>query len=307
LGVDARLATSHFGGGKSLSLNLYALRTDDAASDKRDYAAGFALDYPNDLWNATLSGKRIGEAFNPAMGFAPRTGIRSGALYVAFQPRPDRFGIRQFFFEVAPTVITNLEGRLENWRVFTAPFNVRTESGEHLEWNYIPTFEHLDAPFEIQPGVVIPPGSYQWTRFRAEANTATKRPWVVDCAFRWGSFYDGSLLQYQPGLTLKPSRHVAVVLQMERDEGSLPEGPFITQLFSGRLDYNASPNLTWSNLVQYDSISRILGFQSRFRWILRPGNDVFFVVSRGWFRKYDGDYVPSFDKGSAKLQYTFRF
>jgi len=122
---------------------------------------------------------------------------------------------------------------------------------------------------------VIPPGSYRWTRFRTEVNTATKRPWVVDFAFRWGSFYDGNLRRYQPGLTLKPSPHVAVVMQMERDEGSLPHGDFVTQLFSGRLDYNASPNVTWSNLVQDDSVSRILGFQSRFRWIQRAGNDVF--------------------------------
>jgi Domain of unknown function (DUF5916)/Carbohydrate family 9 binding domain-like len=306
VGVDARFATSRFRGGKNLTLSLYGLRTDDGASGKVDYAAGFELDYPNDLWNVTLSGKRIGENFNPAMGFVPRTGINSTDLYVAFQPRPERWGIRQFFFEVEPSLITNLHGRVENWRVFTAPFNVRTESGEHLEWNYIPTFEHLDAPFEIQPGVVIPPGSYQWTRFRTEVNTATKRPWVMDFAFRYGSFYRGSLRQYQPVLTLKPSIHLAVVLQMERDEGSLPEGHFVTQLYSGRLDYNFSPNITWSSLVQYDSTSRILGFQTRFRWILRPGNDLFLVVSRGWFRRFDGDYVPSFDRGSAKLQYTFR-
>ena len=306
VGVDARFATSHFRGAKSLSLSLYGLRTDDAASGKVDYAAGFELDYPNDLWNVMLSGKRIGENFRPAMGFVPRTGIHSSDLYVAFQPRPERFGIRQFFFEVEPTLITNLQGRVENWRVFTAPFNVRTESGEHIEWNYIPTFERLDAPFEIQPGIVISPGSYRTTRFRTEVNTATKRPWVVDFAFRWGSFYRGSLRQYQPVLTLKPNIHLAVVLQMERDEGSLPQGDFVTQLYSGRLDYNASPNVTWSNLVQYDSPSRILGFQSRFRWILRPGNDLFVVVSRGWFRRFDGDYVPSFDRGSAKLQYTFR-
>ena len=94
---------------------------------------------------------------------------------------------------------------------------------------------------------------------------------------------------------------------MERDESSLPQGDFVTQLYSARLDYNFSPDVTSSNLVQYDSVSRILGVQSRFRWILRPGNDLFLVVSRGWFRRYDGDYLPSFDRGSAKLQYTFRF
>jgi uncharacterized protein DUF5916 len=306
VGVDARFATSHFDGGKSLSLSLYGLRTDDAASGTADYAAGFELDYPNDLWNVMLSGKRIGENFKPAMGFVPRTGIHSGDLYVAFQPRPEGLGIRQFFFEVEPTFVTNLQGRVENWRVFTAPFNVRTESGEHLEWNYIPTFERLDAPFEVQPGVVVPPGSYRTNRFRVEVNSATKRPWVVDFAFRWGGFYGGSLRQYQPVLTFKPSMHLAVVLQMERDEGSLPQGDFVTRLYSGRLDYNFSPNVKWSSLVQYDSPSRILGFQSRFRWILRPGNDLFLVVSRGWFRRFDGDYLPSFDRGSAKLQYTIR-
>ena len=306
VGVDARFATSHWAGDKNLALNLYGLRTDDGAAGKVDYAAGFELDYPNDLWNVQWSGKRIGRDFNAAMGFVPRTGIYTTDLYTAFQPRPGRLGIRQFFFEIEPSLVTDLQGRVENWRVFTAPFNVRTESGEHLEWNYAPAFERLDAPFEIQPGVVIPLGSYRWTRFRAEVNTATKRPWVVDFAFRWGTFYDGSLRQYQPALTLKPSTHLAVVLQMERDEGKLPHGNFVTQLFSGRFDYNASPNVTWSNLVQYDSVSRILGFQTRLRWILRPGNDLFVVVSRGWFRRDDDVYVPSFDRGSAKLQYTLR-
>jgi hypothetical protein len=55
-----------------------------------------------------------------------------------------------------------------------------------------PEFEHLNAPFEISPGIVIPPGSYQWTRFRTEANTATKRSWVVDAALWWGGFYTGT-------------------------------------------------------------------------------------------------------------------
>jgi hypothetical protein len=305
IGVDARFATSHFKGGTNLSLDLYGLRT-DGSSGKVDHAYGFKLDYPNDRWNVALNWKRIGGNFDAAMGFVPRTGIRTSDLYVAFQPRPERFGIRQFFFELEPTLVTNLQGRLENWRVFAAPFNVRTESGEHLEWDYIPTFEHLDAPFEIQPGVVIPAGPYQWTRFRAEVNTATKRPWVLDLAFRWGSFYRGRLRQYQPAVTLKPNTHVRVVLQMERDEGFLPQGRFVIQLFSGRFDYNLSPDIAWSSLMQYDNQSRSLGLQGRFRWILRPGDDLFLVVSRGWFRRFDGDYVPSFDQGSAKLQYTIR-
>lgn len=305
-GIDARLATSHFRGGKNLALNLYGLWTEEGAAGKDDYAAGFGLEYPNDLWDVQLSGKRIGSAFNPAMGFVPRAGIYTTTLYAAFQPRPERLGVRQCFFEIEPSLIANLRGRVENWRVFTAPLNVRTESGEHLEWNYSPAFERLDVPFEIQPGVLIPPGSYRWTRFRTEVNTATKRPWVVDFAFRWGSFYDGRLRQYQPGLTLKPSSHVSLLLDMERDEGSFSRGSFVAQLYSGRLSFNISPEVAWSGLVQYDNSSRVLGFQGRFRWTVRPGNELFVVATRGWTRDADGEFMPQFERGVARIQYTVR-
>ena len=166
---------------------MFAQRTDDQIRG-RDYAGGFGLSYPNDRWDLFLNWKQIGDTFEPALGFVPRTGIRTTNARIAFQPRPKRWGIRQFFFEFEPEYITNLGNRLENWRLFIAPFNVRTESGEHLEWNVIPEFEHLDAPFEISPGVILPPASYQWHRFRTEANTATKRWWVVDFAYWWGGF-----------------------------------------------------------------------------------------------------------------------
>lgn len=307
VGVDMRLATSTFKGGKNLSLDLWGMRTDDAAVGA-DHALGARLDFPNDLWDVYLTYKWIGENFRPALGFLPRAGIQKLLPGMAFQPRPGKWGIRQFFFELEPEYVTNLHGRLENWRVFTAPFNVRTESGEHLEWNWIPQFEHLDAPFEITPGVVVPPGSYRFTQYRAEVNTAQKRPWVLDLTFRYGGFYDGDLNQLEGALTLKPSSHMQLKLSGEWNDVDLPAGPFKTRIYAVRFDYNFSPNLTWANLVQYDSESRLLGAQSRFRWILRPGNDLFLVVNRGWEKRvFEDDYVPAFDKGSAKLQYTFRF
>jgi len=194
-----------------------------------------------------------------------------------------------------------------NWRVFTAPFNLRTESGEHLEWNYIPEFEHLDAPFEITPGVIIGPGSYQWTTFRTEVNTATKRPWVVDAAWWWGTFYDGTRRTLELGVTVKPNTHLALGARLERNAIVLSAGSFETHLVTLRGDYNFTPNVSWADLVQYDSESRIAGVQSRFRWILKPGNDLFLVLNRGWFREFDGSYSTSFNRESVKLQYTFRF
>ena len=127
-----RLATSRFRGRKNLSVDVFALRTDDAASGQIDNAYGFLVDYPNDLWSANLGFKRIGDGFKPAMGFAPRTGIRKATLAIAFAPRPARFGIRQLAFEQESEVITNLDGRVDNWQVRLVPLSIRTDSGEEF-------------------------------------------------------------------------------------------------------------------------------------------------------------------------------
>ena len=303
-GVDARFATSSFRGNKNLSLDLYALGTQDELLGT-DYAAGFTLDYPNELWDAGLSASQIGERFRAALGFVPRTGIRRIRPFMAFRPRAPKLGIRRFNFELFPTVFTDLAGRLLDYRIFTAPLNFRTESQERFEVNWVPEFQRLDAPFEIHPGVIIPPGEYRWTRYRFEVFTANKRPWVVQFSYWWGSFYSGSRQELNLGLVLKPSPHLRFELRSERNDVELEEGAFTTELYEVRLDYSFSPDVSWANLVQYDNASRLLGFQSRFRWILEPGNDLFLVFNRGW-EDTDGRFLPVFNRGSIKFQYTFR-
>jgi len=305
-GFDAHLATSTFRGQQNLSLDLYAFVTDDGASGRRGHAWGGKLDYPNDLWDVALTFKEIDADFLPALGFVRRTGIRKANGGARFMPRPGRLGIRQLFFELEPQYVTDLEGRVLDWMVFASPLNLQTESGEQLELNWIPQFERLDEPFEIQPGIVIPAGEYHYTAWRAKVETAERRRWVLEGDVRWGSFYDGDLTQVEAGLKLKPTSRVLVGLGGEWSRGTLPAGRFTARVLVGRLELNFSPNLGWANLVQYDSDSRVLGFQSRLRWRVRPGSDVFVVFNRGWLDE-GGVFRPYFDRGSAKVQHTFRF
>jgi hypothetical protein len=306
VGADARLATSTFHGNKNLALEVFFLATDDRGT--RDSSGGIRLDYPNDRWDFALNWRQIGEHFQPALGFVPRPGIRTTDVSLAFQPRPEAWGIRQVFFQINPVAVTNLQNRLESASLATAPFNIQTESGEHVEWDYTPTFERLEGPFAIASGVVIPPGDYRWTRFRGAVNTATKRRWVMNDAWSWGGFYGGTLRQLDVAFTLKTGTHVALSAQAQRNDVVLPQGRFSTQILTLRADYNFTPNISWANLSQYDDQSRGAGLQSRFRWILQPGNDLFLVLNRGWQRSLTDDrFEPLFDRGSAKLQYTFRF
>ena len=93
-----------------------------------------------------------------------------------------------------------------NYRIFTAPLNIRTESGEHFEWNYIPEYEFLDVPFEIRPGIFVAPGGYVMHRYRAEVNTSTKRRVIADASFRHGDFSDGPRQETSLGLRYRLGR-----------------------------------------------------------------------------------------------------
>ena len=307
VGADIRLATSTFRGNKNLSASFFFLRTDDEASGTTDYSFGGNIDYPNDLWNCSFGWRQIGEDFRPALGFAPRRGIRRLSPGISFMPRPGRFRIRQLFFEAQPVWVSDLQNVVQTWEVYATPFNAEFESGDRVEFNVMPQYERLTEPFEIADGIVIPVGGYRMNRWGVQVETADKRPLAVQADYSWGEFYSGTRRDVELEVTFKPSTHVLAAVAFERNDVSLREGSFSAQVFTVRGDYNFSPNVSWANLVQYDSESRILGAQSRFRWILKPGNDLFLVLNRGWYhREWDNRYLPSFDKGSVKLQYTFR-
>jgi hypothetical protein len=306
VGADVHLGTSSFRGGQNLSLDLYGFATDDEATGRRGHAWGGKVDYPNDRWDVALSFKEIDADFRPALGFVRRTGIRKANGGVRFMPRPGRLGIRQLFFELEPQYVTDLDGRLLDWMVFASPLGFQTNAGDKLELNWIPQYERLDEPFEVQPGIVIPAGEYRYTAWRAGVGTAPRRRLVFEGDVRWGSFYDGDMTQWEAELTFKPVAQLLVGLGGEWTDGTLPAGHFTAKVLAGRLDLTFNPNLGWSTLVQYDSDSRVLGVQSRLRWRVRPGSDVYVVFNRGWLNE-EGRYRPYFDRGSAKVQHTFRF
>ena len=73
----------------------------------------------------------------------------------------------------------------------------------------------------------------------------------------------------------------------------LPEGNFIARIFTSNIGYTASPRLSFSNLIQYDNRSRNLGWQSRVRWTLQPGNDFFLAFNQGWIQEEEREPEPA--------------
>ena len=110
-------------------------------------------------------------------------------------------------------------------------------------------------------------------------------------------------------LTYKVPPRFTVTVSTNQTFARLPEGHFIARIFTSNVSYAATPRLSLSNLIQYDNRSRNMGWQSRVRWTLQPGKDVFFAFNQGWIREDVGDlrFRTQDSKVSAKFQYSFRF
>jgi hypothetical protein len=284
VGPDLTYRTSTFRGDKNFLVGGWGLaagRSDLRTGDRS--AAGVRVEYPNDLWDMSLSYKRIGDAFDPSLGFVPRPGVHMADVNVNWQPRPTRaigpLHVRQCFWENELSYVAGLSGGWQSYRYFMAPINCRLESGDRFEFNFVPSGERLAQPFEVASGVVIPAGAYHFDRFRLEAGTAVKRRLSGQATWWLGQFYDGRLDQYELTAAWKPSALFIVELTGERDAGRLREGNFTTDLVGTRLRVNVSPDLQVNSFVQYDTDSRTVGTNTRLRWTFTPVGDLFVVYN----------------------------
>jgi hypothetical protein len=313
-GFDAVYRTSTFMGNKNFLAGAWTARSTGDIGTGDPQGWGLKVDYPNDLFDCNAAFTKYGDALEPDLGFLPRPGTRHARGGCAYQPRPSKDGpfpwIRQVFFENEYEAWTDLHNNIETWDYFMAPINVRMETGDRFEFNYNPHHETLNAPFEISPGVLIPPGDYTWTRFRLEAQSSPHRVVQAGTTTWFGTFYDGTGTHQENYLGWTSRGHWSGTATMASDFIRLREGSFVERLWQLKGDYAWTPNLVLSTYVQYDTVSKNVGTNTRLRWTIRPGNDLFIVWNRGWQKAirdpHELNLVPDSESIAVKLRWTFR-
>jgi hypothetical protein len=279
LGSDFVYQNSEFLGDKNFLFGIWGIYNNNPLLIGDKSAIGLKADYPNDLLDVALTIKRIGDAFNPSLGFVPRKGVVMYSFGADYMPRPEWLSIRQFYFESSFSLVTNLNNNWESWRIFTAPIHFLLESGDRFEFNIAPQGENLFEDFEIEDGIVISKGAYDWMRYRVELETASKRLINGQITYWFGSFYDGSLDQIEIEMNLRPFSNLNLGLSYERNIGQLTAGDFDQTLFGGRIQYSFSPAFEFTSFIQYDNESKSIGTNNRLRWNFSMLGDLFVVYN----------------------------
>ena len=309
-GIDGRLATSSFVGDQNLEVDGWFLNSSRSSVSRGNSAFGASLNYPNDRWNGRIDAIEVQENFDPAVGFVTRNGYRRYTQNLEFGPRPpDHRYIRQLTFGGAATVQTDLQNDVLQRGFDLTLVQVNLHSQDNFGLYASSRYERLDEPFEISDDITLPQGaSYTFNRYRFWGQTANRRMLSINGRYEMGDFYSGTRTERQANLSVRVRPGFFLYINGQWNTIKLAEGSFSTRLYRFTGETQFSPFMALVNNIQYDTQTAVLGWQSRFRWILTPGNDLYVVYTHNWLDDPVLDRFATLDKRAAsKILYTYRF
>jgi hypothetical protein len=251
-------------------------RTEGLGGDEESYQA--SINYAGDRYGASFAHLKVGESFNPEIGFVRRDDFRKTSATLRFSPRPASIvWVRKLTWQANLNYFETGTGTLES-REQTGSFNVEFENSDRFSLDGTRSFERLFEPFDVGSGVEIAPGAYTFSSVRASYSSGPQRRVSGSVSLQVGDFYDGTIASI--GVSrgrVVVSNHLSLEPSVTLNRIRLPAGSVHQTLTRMRADYAFTPRMFASALLQYNASDRIFSSNLRFRWEYRPGSELFLV------------------------------
>ena len=282
IGTDFNYRTTRFLTDKTLRASVYALANYDEASDWSQVYGG-SLTYPNDLLDAGVTAYEVGENFQPKLGYTRRDGIRNLSSWISYRPRPENIEwLRRYNLSYRNSFYTTLDNDIESQRhSFFLPF-LDFESGYEFYFKIDREYDRPEQDFPIDGGVVVPAGEYWTTDYTIDFELKESGMLRGDIGYTVGQWYHGDKQTAYLELGLDPAKWLNLRLEYSYNRFELPDLDFDAHIVSGRAQVNFTPDMGWSHLVQYDSVSKSIGYNTRYYWEFQPGKKVHLVLRQNY-------------------------
>ncbi|KAA0256019.1 MAG: hypothetical protein EDX89_02850 [Acidobacteria bacterium] len=292
---------------KELAIDGYGAVSDNTAPDgESDWSAALVGTWNGSVWHAQAGWVRIGEDFDPEVGFLLRRGVDRYNGRVTYEPWLRTRSILNLHFEADAQVYYGIDGRKETEEYRVDLFGLRTTSAAEAKAFVTETFDSLTAPFQIAPGVVIPPGDYRFDAAGLSFLTHSSKPVSVEGQVLAGEFYDGNRQSGSLLLRLRPNRFLRSETTVEVNNVTLSTGDFTAKIFRERIALALDPKLLANLYLQYNDLAQLASVNFRFNWNYRPGSDVFLVYNQTWVAPSLSSMVRKDRQLMLKVTYLFQ-
>ena len=253
-------------------------QTEGLNHDNDSYQGRF--DYSPDRYGVRLDYLKVGDNFNPEVGFTRRDNFRRSFASARFSPRPRASKVvRKYTTEGTFEYLVNGFDQLES-RQRGVRFNAEFQNSDAFSVETNNNYELLIRPFPVATGVTIPTGGYAFSDVTVSYGFGQQRRASGVVSLQQGHFYDGDItaVSYSSG-RVAVLKQWSVEPSLTLNHVNLPAGTFTTTVFRTRTDYGFSPRRFVSALVQYNTADNSFSSNFRFRWEYLPGSELFVVYT----------------------------
>jgi hypothetical protein len=303
VGMDFLYRNSGLFPGRQIVTDVFFLRSRTNGLHDGAYGAHVASLKDQFSWN--ISFKRLGENFQPMLGFANRVGVRRYGTEVNLKTRPQGGWLRWASIEGYAKVFTDLGGDTES-EEFTLQHCGESNNGEQWCMSTGSTREVINEVFFLPTDIPVAPDDYRYVRARLQATTSPVYPASSDIAYEFGKYLNGSRQDFQLALESRLSRFLRVDLSHMLNWIRLPSGRVDIRITSVLLNVNFTPEMQFASQIQHDNISNQLSYAGRYSWEFRPQSELFFSLSQDYIGD-PGSFRSTATGLTFRIGNTFRF
>ena len=294
-----------WGIGEEGTITGFAANTDSPGLSGDTHVYSMSGQHESSWSRVGLGYTEVAPNFNPEVGFLARESYRrvNASFFTMFRP-DDFWGVHEF----RPHVFHNTF-----WDFTTGEHETQfTHIDNHIEWRngyeihtgMNITREGVFEPFEIFPGVIVPPGTYDHTETQLVGNTNLGAPVSGQIRYLVGGLFGGDRVQVAPSVTARVGETFNTTFEWSYNELSLPGGAFTTNLARLRMSYSFTTRMFFQALVQYNDRDDLWSSNLRFG-LLSDANTGLFVV----YNDIQGidDAVPPGAGRTLTVKYSYMF
>jgi hypothetical protein len=266
-------ADARWGVNQNLTINGFVARTETPGATGAEHAFNGGIEYRDRANRAYFDYTEVGADFNPEVGFLERPDAyrQIGTGYFKNFRRPwllKTLKMREFRPHQTFEGYWGFDGYHET-SMLHLDHALDFESGYFISPGVNVQHEGLRVPFVVHAPrrIVVPAGDYTTPYFFWQSNTDRKRLVSGGLAWNYGGFLSGHQNAQAPTLTVRtPSGGFTSTLRWTRNDITLPQGNFVTNVGSLRTTYNFSPRVNVQGLVQYNDLTDRWSTNIRFNW-----------------------------------------
>ena len=299
--VDGR-----WGIGQGGTISGFAAKTDTpggATGDTHAYAV--SAEHRSQRARLSIGYTEVAPNFNPEVGFLAREGYRRMNAAVFTTLRPENFmGVHEFRPHVSHNTYFDYETGLHETQFTHIDNHIEWRNGYEIHTGMNVHREGVFEAFEIFPGVIVPPGTYDHKEAQIAGNTNLGAPVSANIEAIIGGLFGGDRVTITPSIAARVGETVNATFEWSYIDLRLPGGDFTTNLARLRLSYSFTTRMFFQALVQYNDRADLWSSNLRFG-LLSDANTGLFVVYND-IQGLSGEIPPGAGR-TLTLKYSYLF